>query len=108
MGEYRQYLGAGGSGPAGCSQFSLPGQHGDQSQLLESDGKVPYIAGCAGGPHLSVCSLGKTQTGRQHKCVHKLLHKLFIYSYIGFSLALYSRWETGEFSIKFRECQKIN
>lgn len=61
-----QYLGAGGSGPVGCSQFLLPGQHGDQSLLPEPDGKVPQTAGCEGGPCLFVCSLGQAQTGRQH------------------------------------------
>lgn len=69
MGECGQYFGAGGSGPAGCSQFSLLGQRGNQSLLPESDGKVPETAGCAEGPPLCVCPLGQTQACRQHKCL---------------------------------------
>lgn len=63
LGECGQDCGTGGSGPAGCSQSSRPGRRGDQRTLPESDGKVLQTAGCAGGPHLSVCSLGQTPTG---------------------------------------------
>ena len=74
MGECVQYFGAGGSGPAGSSQFSLLGQRGNQSLLPESDGKVPETAGCAGGPHSCLCSLGQTQARMQHKFPYINLH----------------------------------
>lgn len=63
LGECGQNCGTGGSGPAGCSQGSRPGRRGGQGALPESDGKVLQTAGCAGGPHLSVRSVGQTGTG---------------------------------------------
>lgn len=82
MGECGQYLGAGGSEPAGYSHFSLPEQHGGQSLLLESEGKVPQTVGCAGGSSLSVCSLGQTKTGRQHICPFINVYKMLTYTYV--------------------------
>lgn len=71
MGECGQYFGAGGSEPAGCSQISVPGQHGDQSSPPDPNGEVPQTACSAGGPHLCVFSLGQTQAGTQNKCLCK-------------------------------------
>lgn len=77
LGECGQNCGTGGSGPAGCSQCSHPGRRGDQGTLPESDGEVLQTAGCAGGPHLSVRSLGQTRAGALVYTCTCLLHPAF-------------------------------